>query len=202
MEKSKGKKIAYTVFSVILAIVLGVILLNRFGIVDFKEEVNKVTNADYYWQSEPFGEIDAVWYLASTTEPLFENGSYGLLMTLKSNSTGETYQDGSYYSINDLKNLDYNNDNVILNGAYQENDTCYATIFVPLDCEYAEINGERFEIKNGRINSPGGEVEFKYLTAEYKSICDFSDPGNIRLDTLILYDSNGQSHLCVEDVYE
>lgn len=196
MEKSKGKKIAYTVFTVILAIVLGIILLNRFGIVDFKEEVNKVTNADYYWQSEPFGEIDAVWYLQSSTEPLGDD--YFVTSYLRSADGSQEYANGMNTLIKDLKNIGYKDIDYIYD-LYMTDGISYTAIFVPLDCEYAEINGERFETNNGRINTPEGEVEFRYFTATYESMKN-SDTN--LLDTLVLYDKIGIPHKYAENIYD
>lgn len=194
MEKSKGKKIAYTVFTVILAIVLGIILLTRFGIVDFKEEVNKVTNADYYWQSEPFGEIDAVWYLESKTYKIGDH--YSVFYYLRNADRSQEYTHGDGVSVPKLKKYSYKDIDHIYS-LYTVDGINYTALFVPLDCAYAEINGERFETNNGRINTPEGEVEFRYFTATYKSMM-YSD--NPTPDTLVLYSENGQSHKYVENL--
>ena len=193
MEKAKRQKIAYSVITVILAIVLGALLLSRFGIVDFKEELNTITNADYYWQSEPFGEIDAVWCLESKTEKIGDH--YSIFYYLRSADGGKDYTYGDGMSIQKIINLDYKDIDHIYD-LYTYNNICYTALFVPLDCEYAEINGERFETKNGRINTPEGEVEFRYFTAIYESI---GTSENIVPDTLVLYSKSGQSYEYVDN---
>lgn len=200
MEKTKGQKIAYSVITVILAIVLGVILLNRFGVVDFKGEINKTVNSDYYWQSEPFGDLNAVWCLescdAKDTELL---GGVSLTHYLRSADGSKEYAGGSGKYAEEIKKLNYN-DRIRICSLYDDKGISYAAIFVPMDCKYATVNGEdAVEAKSGCINTPEGELEFKYITVTYERYTDYDSP---RPDTLVLYDENDQAHEFKEDIYE
>lgn len=194
MEKTKKQKIAYSVFTVVLVIVLGVVLLNRFGIIDFEKEVNKVTNSDYYWQSEPFGEIDAVWCLENVA---FDDGNNSIFYYLRSADESKEYTHGDGVSVKKIAKLDYDDIEKVY-ALYTYNDICYTALFVPLDCEYVEINGERFPVKTGKINTPEGELEFRYFTAAYKSI---SKDEHVQ-DKLVLYSKSGRSYERVENIYD
>lgn len=196
MKKTKGQKILYSVFTVILAILLGVILLNRFGIVDFESEINKVRNPDFYWQSEPFGDINAVFYLESKTE---KNGDhYSVFYYLKSADGSKEYTHGDGIPLKELRNYSYK-DISHLYELYSIEGICYTAMFVPLDCQIAEINGEQFETKTGFINTPEGELEFRYFTAQYKTKRNNTP---FEQDTLILYTESGRTHKFVENIYD
>lgn len=194
MEKTKKQKIASSVFCVVLVLLLAIILLNNLGIVDFKKEANLIINSDYYWQSEPFGEIDAVWCLESQTEK--SEGDSKVYYYLRSADGSREYTHGDFVSVEKIVNCDYKDIDHIYD-LYTHDGLHYTALFVPLDCEYVTINNERFETKTGKINTNEGEIEFKYFTATYKSAANGE---SIVPDVFILYSESGQSYKCIENL--
>ncbi len=195
MEKTKGQKIAYSAATIILAVILGIILLNRFGIIDINQAVNKTVNSDYYFQSEPFGELNAVWCLESSDEKLGDD--YYIKESLKSSDNFSEYQVGRNYYVSEVKNINYDMVNHIYS-LYDYNEISYVAFFVPMSCEFAQVNGgEKFEAKSGEINTPSGSVEFKYVTVTYRSLNLDSD--EYQPDTLILYDYDDNKYEYKDD---
>lgn len=153
--------------------IIALALLKMTGTFDITSVINSSANSQEdteftdEWKSEPFGKSNIILTMKSRGENLeYEFDKSG---SIKFNVT--------YSPINYIKqaNISYDLFTLGETGYNSLTGEIYVIEFVPLDCDYALINGERVELQSGEIETKSGNLQFNLLLTSYHPELDKDD---------------------------
>lgn len=187
---------------VIGIIVIAIVILKLTGVYDVTTLFNNSSdNSDFEvideWNSEPFGDLQVKAIVKSCS-----NNSIYLSMTsesedFKANNPSidefgpfqTSYRSTGNYT---LDNISYG-DTILMDGGENiKTGELYSLVEVPLECEYAILDGERINLVSGQVKTTDGISRFKLCLTTYYD-------GDQENHELIFVDKEGNKHLIVDE---
>lgn len=186
----------------IIAIIVSIAIIAAFFTVQFlpvdyiKTKIYLETHKDseYLWSCQADGDAETTVYIFYN---IHNKHIYDCADMLVEAKDGHLLNDGTaqLYTIEEVNNMTYSSSFCYpTQGAIQDHDSDYITqvTLVPLDCEYAIIDGEKFIPKHGKIKIESGEFEFNILAFSYEK-----DSPLGKVSEMYLYDTQGNEHITI-----
>lgn len=195
----KIKKEIKAVIGILSAIVIVIAVLNQLGIVsEIKDamKVQQMKKSNGVWDSETLGDFNVYIEIfdAETRGNLADNIGYLSKKKIGNNSD----ENISYEKIATMNNYTYKD---VFMGMTEENvsknndDKQVFFMFVPDDCEYITVAGEKVKVQHGSINTVKN-VKVKINVCLFAAKMDYGRKGKIKLYTkkgkIFQYRENGE----------